>query len=197
MINTIEIFSPEQHGDWAQDIVWDEDLEKMGGLTRDQLYSCGWSDSDNEDNDEALYSMTNVLFDKGDPKPPNMHPQSFDSGGVVTYKEHKFFCNAGPSLFASREALELLAKDSGVRVRDYDNKDRGCDFFNTHVKDVKCICCDRDAVIGIYENKEGDGIFSKCNTNYCFIHFSQMVAAAINAFDFLDHYETKGGDNSG
>jgi len=174
---TVEILSPSDHDGWADDVVFDDEKNAVKlGLEKGEIYSCGWTDSSNEDNDEAVYKMVDVLFEKAKPKPNSMHPQTFDPNSVVTYKKHKYFCTAGPALFASKGALELLAKDAGVLVGSYDPGKTPPGTGGAFGED--CTFCDKDAVITFY-NKEGHD-----DIHYCIRHLPQVVTAAVNTIKY-------------
>jgi hypothetical protein len=174
---TVEILSPEDHKGWVDDVVFDdeENAEKLG-IPKGKIYSCGWTDSHNEDNDDAVYAMVDILWDHATPRPNSMHPQTFDPNSVVEYGGYKYFCTAGPVLFSSKDGLEKLAEDAGVLTTDY----RGSDAPGTQSawREDNCSFCDREGVIRFFNVKGKDDII------YCLRHLPQVVTAAVNCIKY-------------
>ena len=122
---TAKIFHPE---DLDEQYVSDsieghtEDFE----VHESYLYSIGWSDSDDPDNDEAVWAVESMLYKATRYNVNCGHPQSFDPSELVDYKGHKVLVGAGPNMFASKETFDLIAKDTGIKLERW--KSRGGSF---------------------------------------------------------------------
>ena len=99
-----------------------EGCEEELALDLEDIYSIGWSDSDNIPNDEAVYVVTELLHTYTGDNLGCAHPQSFEPSKVVDYKGHKILVSAGPNLLASLEAFALIAKDAGIGLAGYKTK---------------------------------------------------------------------------
>ncbi len=114
-METAKIFYPE---DLDEDYVSDS-IEPYGEefeVHESYLYSIGWSDSDDENNDEAVWKIEAMLYKATGYNVNCGHPQSFDPSELVVYKNHKILVTCGPNMFASLKTLQLLAKDAGVKL---------------------------------------------------------------------------------
>ena len=124
-METAKIFHPE---DLDEDYV-DDSIEPYGEdfeVHYTYLYSIGWSDSDDPDNDEAVWKIESMLYKATGYNVDCGHPQSFDPSELVDYKGHKVLVTAGPNMFASIDTFKILAKDAGVKLERW--KGRGGSF---------------------------------------------------------------------
>ena len=115
---TAIIFHPEDlvNEDYISDVI--EGHEEY--LEVRELASIGWSDSDDENNDEAVNMIVTLLHEVTGKTLGCAHPQSFEPSELVDYKSFKVLVTAGPNVFASVPAIEQLAKDAGVNLERYE-----------------------------------------------------------------------------
>ena len=117
-MDTIKLFHPEDLDSFGDGFVHEvvEGHEEDFEVHFTYLYSIGWSDSDDESNDEGVYAITELLHKATGEDLGCSHPNSNDPGKLLKYKGYSVFVTAGPNIFASGIALCLLAKDAGVKI---------------------------------------------------------------------------------